>query len=261
MSENSSDNGAKPVKAGWLMKFLVGGLPFGLFIGVVVATLLYVRNEGTEGTATGEVTGVGYTRDMTVSSLQDRYEKFEYRVGRRNFQDADGIDGVANAAALVRGSLSRTNMGFSKVDRLDKMRGEREFSAFWVDVVGMRNPSEIIEIRVPYDQPVDERSDVRISSLSLAVALEVANAVTGTENRRTIRFAFVPDGFDGGPVAVAYDAIYQNRQLRVIAGFEVEKRDDLNPTTLSLADGSLDWSAVLEVAKALKADVLDAANR
>jgi len=261
MSENGSEVQSKPEKPGWLLKFLVGGLPFGLFIGVVVATLLYVRNEGKEGTATGEVTGVGYTREMTERSLEDRYEKFELGVGRRNFLDDAGLDGVVNAGALVRGSLSRSNMGFNDVDTLDAKRDGRELAAMWVDVVGKRNPSEIVEIRVPYDQPVEARQDGRVSSLALAVALEVANAVTGTENRRTIRFAFVPDGYAQGPVAERYDAIYQNRQLRVIAGFQLEQRDDLNPTTLSLADGSLDWSAVLAVATALKSEILDAANR
>jgi Transposase IS200 like len=96
--------------------------------------------------------------------------------------------------------------------------------------------SEVIEVRVPYDQKADDDGS---GSLALAVALELANSLTGTENRRTIRFAFVPDGAVDGSVSAAYQAIYDDRQVRLLAGFELFESGEFDPARFRSADGKI----------------------
>lgn len=244
-------------KPGKMIKILVGGLPLGLFIGVVVAALLYVKNHE-EALPELNASGKGYTRDMTAESIADRYRKFEAESGGRVLGSSEGLARLQAAETLLRTSMNMSNMGFRSINSLEAENDGTMLRALWVDVLGMRNPSEVIEVRVPYDQRAD---DDGIGSLALAVALELANSLTGTENRRTIRFSFVPDGAVDGPVSAAYQAIYEDRQVRLLAGFELFESGDFEVARYRAADGQIQWQGVLDLALKTRKEIVAVANQ
>ncbi len=244
-------------KPGMLIKILVGGLPLGLFVGVVVAALLYVRNHE-EALPELNASGKGYTRDMTAASIADRYQKFEDGSDGRGVGSPEGLVQLKAAEALLQTSLNMSNMGFRSINSLEGENDGTVLNALWVDVLGQRNPSEVIEVRVPYDQAEDDNGS---GSLALAVALELANSLTGTENRRTIRFAFVPDGAVDGPVSAAYQAIYDNRQVRLLAGFDLFDSGDFDPARYRTAEGKIEWQGVFDLALKTRKEIVAVANQ
>jgi len=247
----------EPQKPGMLIKILVGGLPLGLFIGVVVAALLYVKNHN-EALPELNASGKGYTRDMTAESIADRFQKFEEGSDGRVVGSSEGVAQLRAAEALLRTSMNMSNMGFRNINTLEAENDGTVLRAMWVDVLGVRNPSEVIEVRVPYDQ---REGDDGSGSLALAVALELANSLTGTENRRTIRFAFVPDGAVGGAVSAAYQAIYDDRQVRLLAGFELFESGDFDPARFRAEGGEIQWQGVLDFALKTRKEIVSVANQ
>lgn len=248
---------AQNKKPGKLIKILVGGLPVGLFIGVVVAVILYVRNHD-QALPELNASGKGYTRDMTAESIEDRYRKFEKARGGSNVNSPDSLSALEDTEALLRTSMNMSNMGFRSINSIGAESDEAEINALWVDVLGVRNPSEIVEVRVPYDR---RENDDGSGSLALAVSLEVLNSLTGTENRRTIRFAFIPDGVSKGSVAEAYQSIYDNRQVRLIAGFELYDAGDFNLGKFQIKEGEIDWPGVLDSALKTRKKIVSIANQ
>lgn len=244
-------------KPGMLIKILVGGLPLGLFIGVVVAALLYVKNHN-EALPELNASGKGYTRDMTAASIADRFRKFEEGSDGRGVSSPEGLAQLQAAEELLRTSMNMSNMGFRSINSLEVDNGGTMLRALWVDVLGVRNPSEVIEVRVPYDQRQDDDGS---GSLALAVALELANSLTGTENRRTIRFAFVPDGAVDGPASAAYQAIYDDRQVRLLAGFELFDSGDFDIYRFRGTNGKIQWQGVLDFALKTRKEIVSVANQ
>jgi len=200
-----------------------------------------------------------YQQDPNPDSLADRLSKLSNPVlARRGPGDADARRGLAAVSGFIEGSLGPGNMGYS-VQSQSLPTGEMDLANLWGDALGRRNPTEIIEVRVPQDLPPD--ATVPSDNIPLAMALELANAFIGTENRRTVRFVFLANQSDPAPGTrtggEAYSALMTDRRIKVLTVFDLGA-EAARPIR---SDGKIDLDAVLDRVESLRGAISSAANR
>jgi len=248
-----------PSRAPRLVKALLVGLPVGTVLLGIVAMVWYFQRDRILGQAR---MSSGLAKAPGAASLADRVAKLTGPVtGSRHWGDENGRRGLEAVASLVEGSLGQNNMGYEPLLQ-DFDSGGVAWRNILAEVRGQRNPTEVVEIRVSMDraragppQPTE--------NLGLAVALEVAQALVGSENRRTVRFVFLAQNRDPtSPRPHGLDAhrpVNEDPSIRTLAVIDLD-RGDFAGDRFARPDGSVDFHAVLEATEALRLQIVQLAN-
>jgi hypothetical protein len=235
-------------------------LPFGTVVLGGIAMLLYFQRDRPDGR---EDTNSPYSREPTAASIADYVRKLSGPMtGRRSVQDENGRRGLLAAMSLIEGALGETNMGYKPASQSFDAAGF-SWKNIWADNPGQRNPTEVIEVRAAYDKISNPAMPAR-DSLPVAVGLELAQAFTGTTQRRTIRFLFLghqtpatPGAQTGGQ---AYATLMQDRRVKVMAVIDLNGAD-LDAARCVSTDGTLDHEAIMETVARLRTSITRVANQ
>ena len=235
-------------------------LPFGTVVLGIVAMLLYFQRDRPDG---HEDTNSPYAKEPTAESIADYVRKLSGPMtGRRGVQDENARRGLHAAMSLIEGALGETNMGYKPVSQNFEAAGFT-WKNIWADNTGQRNPTEVIEVRASYDKVSNPAMPAR-DSLPVAIGLELAQAFTGSSQRRTVRFLFLghessaaPDTRTGGQ---AYAGLMQDRRIKVMAVIDLNGAD-LDAARCVSTDGTLDHQAVMEAVDRLRAAITRVANQ
>ena len=199
-------------------------LPLGTIILGIIAMIWYFQKDYIVGKSDRD--GV-YTKEPTVASIGDYTSKLTSTITAvRGTRDEAGRRGMLATQSMIEGALGETNMGYNPVVQTFEGDGFT-WKNIWADNTGTRNPSEIIEVRVPY-VPDGTTESINRNSLAVAVGLELAHAFTGTATRRTVRFLFL-GGATGetGDVAGAgeYARLMADRRIKVVGVLDLSRGD------------------------------------
>ncbi len=243
-----------------LIQVLLVTLPVGTVVLGIFAMWLYFQRDN----SLNPLARPGfYPQEPSIESLTDRVAKLSGPViGARGPADENTRHGLRAVRAFVEGSLGPGNMGYS-VNTQDFQAGETSFANLWVDVIGGRNPTEIIEVRVAQDVPPGTFADPA-ANVALAATLELAHAFVGTESRRTIRFVFLANEADplpeSRPGSAYFNTLMDDRRIKVLTVFN-NNEGDFDAARLARPDGTIDFEAALSRIEVLRSEVSRHANR
>ena len=117
-----------------------------------------------------------------VEELEDSVYKLSKVLGPRGWESREARRNMRRALALIEGTLSPQNYGFSvKQGEALSYEGD-EWPTVWVDLVGGKAPSRVVLACVPYDG----------GDAAIAVVLAVARDLRDENFGPTIRFMFYP---------------------------------------------------------------------
>ena len=229
-------------------------LPIGTVVLGTIAMLWYFH----EGSRPGAKEKRGlYTKEPTAASIRDTVRKLSLPpLASRGEATEDGMIGWQATMSLLEGATGETNMGYEPVLHEYESGGEK-WRHLWVDNPGQRNLTEIIEIRARGIPPGGNQG--LAAHLPVAVALELAQAFAGTENRRTIRVLFLGGGREPSGEDV-YADLMKDRRIKVLGVFDLDGSDFRAAACLD-ANGQIDDTALMREVEDLRQSVRSAANR
>lgn len=229
-------------------------LPIGTVVLGTIAMFWYFH----EGSRPGAKERRGlYTKEPTESSIRDTVGKLSTMpLSKRGADTEDGRLGWQATASLIEGATGETNMGYQPILHEYYSAGTK-WKHIWVDNPGKRNLTEIIEVRVRTIPPGHHQG--LAAQLPIAVALELAQAFAGTENRRTIRFLFLGGGTDPAGEQV-YADLMKDRRIKVLGVFDLDASDFRAAACLDAA-GQIDDSALMREMEDLRQNIRRAANQ
>ncbi|MFM7181338.1 MAG: hypothetical protein ACKO2G_07745 [Verrucomicrobiales bacterium] len=229
-------------------------LPIGTVVLGTIAMLWYFH----EGSRPGAKEERGlYTKEPTAASIRDSVRKLSLPplAVRGEATEAGGV-GWQATMSLIEGATGETNMGYQPVLH-EYDSGAGKWRHLWVDNSGKRNLTEIIEVRAR-SVPTGNREGLAVH-LPIAVALELAQAFAGTENRRTIRFVFLGGGQD--PTGEqSYAELMKDRRIKVQGVFDLDASDFRAAACLD-ASGQIDDTALMREVENLRQNIRRAANQ
>ena len=229
-------------------------LPIGTVVLGTIAMLWYFH----EGSRPGAKEKRGlYTKEPTAASIRDTAGKLAlHPLAARGASTPDGRVGWQATMSLIEGATGETNMGYQPVVH-EYVSGGEKWRHLWVDNPGQRNLTEIIELRAR-TLPAGDRGGMA-AHLPIAVALELAQAFAGTENRRTIRVLFLGGGDDPTGEQV-YADLMKDRRIKVLGVFDLDASDFRAASCLD-ANGQIDDNALMREVENLRQNVRRAANQ
>jgi hypothetical protein len=228
-------------------------LPIGTVVLGTIAMLWYFH----EGSRPGAKEKRGlYTKEPTAASIRDSVRKLSLPpLAGRGAATEDGMVGWQATMSLIEGATGETNMGYQPVVH-EYLSGGAKWRHLWVDNPGQRNLTEIIEVRARSIPP--EGLEGLAAHLPIAVALELAQAFAGTENRRTIRVLFLGGGRDPTGEDV-YAELMKDRRIKVLGVFDLDA-SDFRPARCLDAAGQIDDTALMREVDELRQKIRRAAN-
>ena len=253
-----------PSRRPTLVQVCLMSLPFGTMLLGIIAMVWYFQRDDIK--ARGRAEGL-YGKEPTESSVADYLTKLTGPIaGVRAPTDDVGRRGLLATMSLIEGSLGEVNMGYTPVVEPFDADGF-SWKNIWVDNLGQRNPSEIVEVRVAYDLAHGPLESVR-ESLPVAVGLELAHAFSGQKHRRTVRFLFLGNqnspqtnvdktAHSGGQ---AYAALMADRRVKVMAVIDLNA-GDFEAGRFIAASGKIDFPLLMQDIDRLRAGILRAADQ
>ena len=159
-----------------------------------------------------------------VEELEDSVYKLSKVLGLRGWDTAEKRRNMSRAIALIDGTLSPQNYGFSvkKGERLTY--AEEQWPTVWVDLEGQSVSSQVLLVSAPYDG----------SDAAIAVVLAVARDLRDETFGPTIRFVFYPSQL--------YQRKEAGKSVVDVLGKGESHLSTLSPETLGLGKGS--WNGV-----------------
>ena len=228
-------------------------LPIGTVVLGAIAMFWYFH----EGSRPGAKEQRGlYTKEPTSASIRDTVRKLSLPpLAGRGSGTEEGRVGWQATMSLLEGATGETNMGYQPVLH-EYTSGGEQWQHLWVDNAGQRNITEIIEVRA---RSIPTGGTGPVAHLPVAVALELAHAFAGTENRRTIRVVFLGGG--GNPTGEqVYADLMKDRRIKVLGVFDLDA-SDFRPARCLDAAGQIDDTALMREVGELRQNILRAANQ
>ena len=229
-------------------------LPIGTVVFGIIAMIWYFHEGSRPGAKPSRSL---YTKEPTAASVRDTVGKLSTPpLAERGAATENGRVGWQATTSLIEGATGETNMGYQPVIH-EYSSGDTGWKHIWVDNAGKRNLTELVEVRV---RTIPNRGqNGLIAQLPIAVALELAHAFAGTENRRTIRFLFLGGGT--GPTGEdVYADLMKDRRIKVQGVFDLDASDLPAARCLDTA-GQIDDTALMRVVEDLRADIQRVANQ
>lgn len=229
-------------------------LPIGTVVLGTIAMLWYFK----EGSRPGAKEKRGlYTKEPTAVSIRDTVRKLSLApLAERGEATKEGRVGWQATMSLLEGATGETNMGYQPTLH-EYTSGSEKWRHLWVDNPGQRNITEIVEVRVRSIPPAGGAGPA--AHLPVAVALELAQAFAGTENRRTIRVLFLGGG-DNPTGEDVYSDLMKDRRLKVLGVFDLDA-SDFRPGRCLDATGQIDDNALMAEVETLRQNIRRAANQ
>ena len=160
----------------FLIPFLVGGLPVGLFIMGVLSFVLYFRQKSHHESHPSQLSSM-----MRQDLNQEEYQRYVKTL--RETTDPDSV------ASYIQSTLGLDNMGYDVVHH-DFGPHDKTNAHFEAEIRGQQQPRHLVLVASPYGSPA--------SALPLSALLSLAHSFTGEKHANTIRFAALFDGDNGG---------------------------------------------------------------
>ncbi len=117
-----------------------------------------------------------------VEELEDSVSKLSKVLGSRGWASGEGRRNMRRAVALIEGTLSPQNYGFSVKQGEGLSHEGDQWPTVWVDLVGESAPSRVILVCAAYDG----------SDAAVAVVLAVARDLRDESFGPSVRFVFYP---------------------------------------------------------------------
>ena len=177
-----------------LIKFLVLGLPIGLFV-IGAGSMVWHFKHPLAGTKPplnppGSRQVAQVDLEFYVKRLANPQE-----VGPRPAADAAK---TRIAVSFLQGTLGFNNIGFPKVEREPLSASNDDLVNLWVEVPGSAEPPETILIAAHYDSAPDSPG-ANANGTGVAANLALANLFLRTQHRCTLRFAFLANALGAAP--------------------------------------------------------------
>lgn len=261
MTEPAADNSLEfsPGRRPTLVQICLMVLPIGTVVLGTIAMIWYFQRDYVVGKQNRD--GL-YTKEPAAASIADYTTKLSSTLTTgRSPSSEPGKLGLVATMSLIEGAIGETNMGYQPASQEFEADGF-VWKNIWVDNTGKRNPTEIIEVRVHYALPGDQNFAAR-DSLPIAVVLELANAFTGTQTRRTVRFLFLGGQCPASgesPGGEAYARLMEDRRIKVMGVLDLNG-SDFDPGRYLGLDGKIDAPALMDTVQDLHETISRMANQ
>lgn len=178
-------------------------LPLWLVVSSVAGIWLYLRKQA----ADAEDGSMRLATEIRESGLADDVGKLMTFVGERHTANAAGVQGLNRAAAMIEGSLGPGNAGY----RVERVAGPSLSAGRWpILVVSIKGKDEDLPplwVVAAYDARPGSRG-AEANASGVASVLAAAHSLASGLPLRSIRFAFLPHGYESdGPLTEAFDLL------------------------------------------------------
>lgn len=175
-------------------------LPLWLVVSSIGGLWLYLRKQA----AAEENEQARFTTGINESGLKDDVAKFLGFVGERHSGSPEGAQGLKRAAAMIEGSLGPGNAGY----KVEKVGGPSAPGGRWpiliTKVKGKEEDLPPLWVVAAYDARPGS-AGAEANATGVASVLAAAHAMAAELPRRTVRFAFLPHGYETeGPLLEAF---------------------------------------------------------
>ncbi len=169
-----------PPFVGRLIRFLVGGLPLGLFIMGALSFILYFqkRNAAKEVPTKPSQLASMMRRDINADDLA-RYQRiFTQDIGPRT---PDQKENMEIAVSFITSTMGFDNMGYQVVPRPFDASG-KTLVDLTVDLVGTPKADQFVSVIASY------AADKEDTAAAISALMALAQHFTGTKHARSLRF-------------------------------------------------------------------------
>ena len=165
---------------GRLIRFLVCGLPLGLFIMGALSFVIYFqkRNTAKELPTKPSQLSAMMRRDINADDLARYRRIFMQDIGPRTPEQAENME---IAVSFITSTMGFDNMGYQVVPKPFDAGG-KTLVDLTVDLVSKQKADQFVTITASY------AGDKNDSAASIAALMTLAHRFTGTKHARTLRF-------------------------------------------------------------------------
>lgn len=183
------------MNSGRIIRLCLIGLPVGLVaFGIMSVFFTHFADKTDneeEKIATKRSQAAGIMRKAVNEGDLERYLGIlTDDIGERNLESA--YDNLKTAAYWVESTIGQSNMGYP-VRKQKFQAGGKEIWNVIAEQPGTTRPDEIVVIGATYDSPAGSKG-IDDKGTGVAALLSLANAFSGTETARTLRFVAFANG-------------------------------------------------------------------